>query len=827
MKTRFLFNSLNNLRGLTLISTLLLGMEAKAQSCLLHYDKPATFFEEALPIGNGTQGAMVYGGMDEERISLNDITLWTGEPESEVYSPDAHKAIQGIREALFNEDYRRADELQKAVQGHYTQNYQPLGTLTIRNTTATDTDLLAGYSRTLDISKAIATVQTASQMREYFASAPDSVIVIHLQALGGSKLNQRFGYHCQLANLQRANVSKENVAEMTIDGYAAWTSKPSYAGGGNSFQYDSNRSIHFRTLIRVLNKDGQVKVANNDELQLTDCTEAIVLIANVTSFNGNDKDPVKEGRNYKALVRNRIDQAVGKAYDELRQRHEADYTPFFNRVSIDFGTTDPAIQAKTTEEQLLDYTVKQESNPDLEELYFNYGRYLLISCSRTSGVPANLQGLWNEKILPPWSCNYTSNINVEENYWPAETGNLGEMHQALLGFICKLPVTGTTTAKAYYGVQEGWCLAHNTDIWGMTCPVGEHGGDPSWANWNTGGAWISTHLWEHYTFSMDKDYLREVYPVLKGAADFCLGWLVEKDGYLLTAPATSPENIYRTPDGYDGRTVYGGFADIAMIKECLIDTRDAALVLGEPKEYIDRLNKTIAKLLPYRIGKNGNLQEWYHDWADQDPHHRHQSHLFGLYPGHHITVAATPDLAAACKRTLEIKGDKTTGWSTGWRVNLQARLHEAEAAYHIYRVLLNYISPDEYQGPGRRRGGGTYPNLLDAHSPFQIDGNFGGCAGVMEMLMQSRLTDFSTSKNLTARIELLPALPKAWAASGSIKGIRARGGYELDFAWKSGKITSLTIHDKRPANSPAGKLVITQGSKQWKVTTKAGQSKNL
>ncbi|MBR2155190.1 MAG: glycoside hydrolase family 95 protein [Bacteroidaceae bacterium] len=794
----------------------ILTLPASAQSTRLHYDSPAIYFEEALPIGNGSQGAMIYGGVAEERISLNDITLWTGEPDRVVYSPDAYKSIAGIREALFREDYREADRLQRAVQGHYSQNYQPLGTLIISQSEYSDT---SEYSRSLDIARALATVNYRGCSREYFASAPDSVMVVRMK---GKKQNLTLGYHCQLPHQQVATVSKESVAELTIDGYAAWTSKPNYAGGETGFQYDSNRGVHFRTIIRVLNQDGTVRVRNNDQLQLADCTDCIILIANATSFNGNDKDPVREGRDYKSLVRSRIDHAAAKTYDELLNRHEADYQSYFNRISLDLGTTAADIQAKTTEQQLRDYTEKNEENPDLEELYFNYGRYLLISCSRTQGVPANLQGLWNERILPPWSCNYTSNINVEENYWPAEAAGLGDMHLSLIDFVRKLPVTGTETARAYYGVQQGWCLAHNTDIWGMTCPVGEHGGDPMWANWNMGGAWISTHLWEHYAFTMNLDYLRDVYPVLKGAADFCLAWLVEKDGCLLTAPATSPENTFLTPDGYAGRTLYGGFADIAMIRECLTDTRMAALLVGESKSYIETLEKTLQRLLPYRIGKNGHLQEWYHDWPDQDPHHRHQSHLFGLYPGNHITLAETPQLAAACKRTLEIKGDKTTGWSTGWRVNLQARLHEAEAAYHIYRVLLNYISPDDYRGPGRRTGGGTYPNLLDAHSPFQIDGNFGGCAGVMEMLVQSTLNETQQPQ-----ITLLPALPKAWSRSGTLKGIHTRGGYTLDFSWQNGFLTTLFLHDCRPASARPQKVFLRQGTKTWKLTTRAGETVRL
>lgn len=782
-----------------------LGSYLYAQSTLLHYKSSATYFEEALPIGNGTQGAMVYGGVGEDKISLNDITLWTGEPDTTSVNPKAFENIPAIREALFKEDYKTANELQKKVQGHYTNNYQPLGTLTIHNLNDSKGD---NYSRSLDLTRALATVSYNGEQREYFASAPDSVIVIRLKSTDGKRLNKRLSYNCQLKN----TISTSGL-ELICDGYCAWTSKPSYVADEKSLIYDEKRGIHFRTIVHVINKDGEVSAENN-ELKISNCSEALIIIANATSFNGSENDPVIDGRDYETIVKARINNALGKSFDSMLESHVNDYQQFFNRVSIDLGTTPDSIAAMPTDVQLREYTDSARVNPDLEELYFNYGRYLLISCSRTKNVPANLQGLWNESILPPWSSNYTSNINVEENYWPAETANLPEMHESLLSFIQKLPNTGEKTAKEYYGINEGWCLAHNTDIWGMTCPVGEGSGDPMWANWNMGGAWISTHLWEHYSFNMSKSYLNQVYPVLKGAADFCMNWLVKLPGteYLITAPSTSPENQYKTPAGYTGPTLYGGFADIAMIRECLTNARDAAVILGEDHDYIEKINNTIKNLLPYRVGKNGNLQEWFHDWEDQDPQHRHQSHLFGLFPGHQIAPARTPELAAACKRTLEIKGDKSTGWSTGWRVNLQAHLREAENAYHIYRTLLTYVSPDGYQGEDRRSGGGTYPNLLDAHAPFQIDGNFGGTSGLIEMLVQSELVERDR-----AIITLIPSLPEAWKAEGSVKGIKCRGGYTVDFEWKDGEVTSYVINNVRSDKQP-GRVTLIYGDKKIPMT---------
>lgn len=775
----------------------------------LYYERPAEYFEEALVIGNGTMGATLYGGVKKDKISFNDITLWTGEPESENSSPDAFNVIPEIRALLDNEDYQGADKAQYKVQGHYSENYQPLGTLTIEY--LDDTAGISDYHRWLDIGNATARTQYLKDGKlftsDYFASAPDSVIVIRL------KSENKEGIHASLSfdsPLPHSSQVADN--EISVEGYAAYHSFPVYYKAEDKHRYDPERGIHFKTLVRVLSVDGSVKDRYSDSrIEIDGSTEVLILIANVTSFNGFDKDPVKEGRNYRSHVEKRMKCAVGKTYDALREAHIRDYKYYFDRVKLDLGDTDDDIAALPTDKQLLFYTDCKQRNPDLEELYFQFGRYLLISSSRTSGVPANLQGLWNESVLPPWSSNYTVNINLEENYWASGTANLIEMQYPLIEFIANLSKTGRKTAKDYYGVERGWCLGHNSDIWAMTCPVGLNEGDPSWACWTMGGTWLSTHIWEHYLFTLDKEFLREFYPVLKGAAEFCMDWLVEKDGKLVTSPGTSPENKYITPDGYAGATSYGNTSDLAMIRECLMDAAEASKVLGVDKFFRKRIKKTLSRLYPYQIGKDGNLQEWYYDWQDQDPYHRHQSHLFGLYPGHHLSVEETPELAAACARTLEIKGDETTGWSTGWRVNLLARLQEGEKAYHMYRRLLRYVSPDNYKGEDARRGGGTYPNLLDAHSPFQIDGNFGGCSGVIEMLMQS-----STNK-----IVLLPALPESWA-DGKVQGICARGGFVVDMEWKNREVVSLIVSSLK-----GGRTVICFNGVSKKVVFKAGERKRL
>lgn len=762
----------------------------------LHYNKPATYFEEALVLGNGTMGAIVYGGSDADRVSLNDLTLWTGEPEKFV-EDDTYKTIPEIRAALDREDYREADRLQRRVQGHYSENYQPLGTLTISYAGGEVKD----YARWLDISKAVAGTRYSKDGGEvttdYFVSAPDSVIVIRLRS--EKPINARLSFDSPLPHTYSAQDDG-----LIVDGYAAYKSYPGYYNEAKEkLLYDPARGIHFRTMVRVFPLDGKV----TDGVNLENVHEAMILIANATSFNGFDKNPVSAGSDYRGIVAGRMERAAAKSFEELRRAHIEDYKTYFDRVQLDLGKTDDAISSLPTDEQLKLYTSQNQRNPELEALYFQYGRYLLISCSRTSGVPANLQGLWNEYILPPWSSNYTTNINLSENYWAAETANLSEMHRPLLEFLRNASVSGKKVAKTFYGVQNGWCLGHNSDIWAMACPVGMKVGDPMWANWNMGGAWLSTHIWEHYMFTQDKDFLGEYYPVLKGAAEFCMDWLIEKNGKLMTSPSTSPENLFMTPDGYVGATLYGGTADLAMSRECLQDALQAAKVLKLDRGFQKRIQDVLKRMQPYQIGHKGNLQEWYYDWEDNDPWHRHQSHLFGLYPGHHLSVAETPELARACSKTLEIKGDNTTGWSTGWRVNLYARLRDGGKAYHFYRTLLRYISPDNYQGEDASRGGGTYPNLLDAHSPFQIDGNFGGCAGVLEMLVQS------TADSIT----LLPALPEEWK-TGSVKGICARGGFVLDISWKDGKVCSLDVTSRN-----GGKTTINYNGVRKHVKLKKGE----
>ncbi|MNK75434.1 hypothetical protein D3C87_949740 [compost metagenome] len=769
---------------------------------VLWYKQPAEFFEESLVLGNGKMGATVFGGANSDKIYLNDITLWSGEPVNANMNPEAYKNIPAIREALKNENYKLAEELNKKVEGKNSESYAPLGTLEINNS---EKGKAVNYHRELDLSNAISKVSYEmagiKYTREYFVSAPDKVMIIKLTADQKGALN----FDINLKSLLQSNVEvRNNIMVLTgsapIHENAGYTVLPKYLNL-------KDRGTRFTGLVQIKKTDGTI-TSSRETLTLKDATEAIIFVSVATSFNGFDKNPASEGLDDVAIAAQNLTKAYVKPFDKLKESHIADYQKFFNRVNLDLGkTTAPDLP---TDERLLRYADGKEDK-NLEILYFNFGRYLLISSSRTLGVPANLQGLWNPHLSPPWSSNYTMNINLEENYWLAENTNLSEMHSSLLSFIKNLSVTGKVTAKTFYGVDKGWAAAHNSDIWAMTNPVGQFGKeDPMWACWPMAQAWLSTHIWEHYTFTQDLGYLKkEGYPLMKGAAEFCLGWLVtDKNGNLITSPSTSPENQYKLAEGFVGATFYGGTADLAMIRECFDKTIKASKVLNTDADFRKKLETALSKLHPYQIGKKGNLQEWYFDWDDNDPKHRHQSQLFGLFPGDHITPLKTPDLAEASKKTLEIKGDETTGWSKGWRINLWARLWDGNRAYKMYRELLRYVDPDGKKTEKPRRGGGTYPNLFDAHPPFQIDGNFGGAAAVAEMLVQSDENE----------IRLLPALPDAWG-EGSVKGICARGGFEIEMTWSNKKIQRVIISSKN-----GGKTTLVFGNYKKEIILKKGES---
>ncbi|UUF15316.1 MULTISPECIES: glycosyl hydrolase family 95 catalytic domain-containing protein [Flavobacterium] len=769
---------------------------------VLWYDKPADFFEESLVLGNGKMGATVFGGANSDKIYLNDATLWSGEPVNAKMNPEAYKNIPEIREALKNENYKLAEELNKKIQGKNSESYAPLGTLEINNA---EKGKAVNYHRELDISNAISKVSYEmagiKYTREYFVSAPDQIMVIKLAADQKGALN----FDINLKSLLQSNIEvRNNILVMT--GSAPIHENAGYAVSPKYLEI-KDRGTKFTTLVQIKKTDGKI-TSSRETLTLKDATEAIIYVSVATSFNGFDKNPATEGPDDVNIALQNLNKAFAKPFDKLKESHIADYQKFYNRVTLDLGkTTAPDLP---TDERLLRYADGKEDK-NLEILYFNYGRYLLISSSRTLGVPANLQGIWNPYLNPPWSSNYTMNINLEENYWLAENTNLSEMHLPLLSFIKNLSVTGKVTAKTFYGVNEGWAAAHNSDIWAMTNPVGQFGKEePMWACWPIAGAWLSTHIWEHYIFTEDEAYLKkEGYPLMKGAAEFCLGWLVtDKNGNLITSPSTSPENQYKLADGFVGATLYGGTADLAMIRECFDKTIKASKVLNVDADFRKKLETALSKLYPYQIGKKGNLQEWYFDWEDNDPKHRHQSQLFGLFPGDHITPLKTPDLAEASRKTLEIKGDETTGWSKGWRINLWARLWDGNRAYKMFRELLRYVDPDGRKTEKPRRGGGTYPNLFDAHPPFQIDGNFGGAAAVAEMLVQSNENE----------IRLLPALPDAWE-QGSVKGICARGGFELEMIWNNKKLEKVIASSKK-----GGKTTLIFGDKKQDIILKKGES---